>query len=181
MEITPIFTEKLASFKYDDLYKSEYHKRMDNWNDFDYIYDKALNNNITVDSIDQFVDEIFIDREFIRGEIKRGCDDNCLFDLFTSIHNNPVNLIKYEESKAKFFIDSYNKYKNNIRLSKLRLYALRITNKCFIITGGAIKFSQAMQGHPDTQKELDNLKLCRDFLLEESFCDEDIIDNIFYN
>lgn len=179
MEITPIFTEKLASFKYDNLFKSEYHKRMDNWYDNEYLFDKAIENNIDEDNIDQFIDKIFYDREFIRGEIKRGCQEDCLFDLFTSIHNNPISLLKYEESKAKFLIKLKNKYKD--RRSVLRIYALRITNNFFIITGGAIKFSQTMQEHPDTLFELNKLKDCREFLIEEDYCDEDMIDNIFYN
>ncbi|MGV0854823.1 hypothetical protein ACTS9E_04415 [Empedobacter brevis] len=180
MKITPIFAEKLASFKYDDYFDSEYHKKLDNWQDFDYIYDKAIENEINEDIIDQYIDQIFYDREFIRGEIMRGCKEDCLFDLFTSLHNNPIKVLKYEESKAKFLIKLNNKYPN--RLSFLRLYALRITNNFFIITGGAIKFSQKMQDHPDTLMELSNLKICREFLKEENYyCDEDMIDNIFYN
>ena len=39
----------------------------------------------------------------------------------------------------------------------LRLYAIRIDENCFVITGGAIKLTHLMKDRPHTQRELDKL------------------------
>jgi hypothetical protein len=42
-----------------------------------------------------------------------------------------------------------------------------------VITGGAIKMSQTMQGHPDTDNELIKLKEARAYLKQNDVFDED--------
>lgn len=175
MEICTIFDEKLFSFKYDNFFKSEYDKKLHDWQDFDHIYIKAIENDIDISLIDQFFDEIFYDREFFRKEIEQNVISNSLFDIFKCLDDYSRNIISLEPSKAKIYIQKEK------RLSRLRFYSLRVNNEKFIITGGAIKFTLRMEDHPDTLLELNRLQNCRKFLIESSkdFDDNNILDNIF--
>lgn len=173
MKISCIFAERLYSFIYDSLYESEYEKKLYEWQDFDYIYDKAFENNVDITLIDQFFNEIFFDREFFINEINRCASQNSLFEIFKSLKNYTSQIISYEESKGKIYIKEKN------RLSRLRLYSLRVNNTCFLVTGGAIKFSLKMEDHLDTLEELEKLKKGRQFLIDSDFNEDDIIDNLF--
>lgn len=46
----------------------------------------------------------------------------------------------------------------------IRIYAIRIEENTFIVTGGAIKLTRAMPEHPDTAEELEKIKKCKKFL-----------------
>ena len=54
----------------------------------------------------------------------------------------------------------------------LRLYAVRIDQNVFTITGGAIKMSQAMQDHPNTAQALRDLDVTRRYLQEHGVVDD---------
>ncbi|NLA24310.1 MAG: hypothetical protein GX879_05015, partial [Bacteroidales bacterium] len=50
--------------------------------------------------------------------------------------------------------------------NQLRYYAIKIDDNCFLITGGAIKMSQKMQEHPDTNNELKKLNKAKEYFKE---------------
>ncbi|MBK8833138.1 MAG: hypothetical protein IPN60_20280 [Saprospiraceae bacterium] len=54
--------------------------------------------------------------------------------------------------------------KQKARKNYLRLYAIRIDEDCFVITGGAIKLTHLMEDSPHTSKELTKLEKARSFL-----------------
>jgi ABC-type multidrug transport system ATPase subunit len=54
--------------------------------------------------------------------------------------------------------------KGKIINNKLRLYAVKLSEEVYIITGGAIKMSQRMEQHPCTVKELSKLFQARQYL-----------------
>lgn len=55
---------------------------------------------------------------------------------------------------------------------RLRIYAIKIDEACYLITGGAIKLTQKMQGHPATKECLNQLKRVRNFLVDQNITDE---------
>ena len=57
--------------------------------------------------------------------------------------------------------------------SWLRIYAIRIEPDVYIITGGAIKLTATMQDRKHTQRELDKLNACREFLKANGVFDQD--------
>ncbi len=57
--------------------------------------------------------------------------------------------------------------------SWLRVYAIRVEKNVFVITGGAIKLTHAMQDRAHTQKELGKLNQCRQYLLDNGVFDSD--------
>ena len=60
----------------------------------------------------------------------------------------------------------------------LRIYALRISQDLFIVTGGAIKLTQTMQQHADTKRELERISQAKDFLTSKGITTAD--DLIYY-
>jgi len=81
---------------------------------------------------------------------------------------------------AAFLKPLYNHEYNEVNLSKqkgrknyLRIYALRIENNLFVITGGAIKFTLLMEEREHTANELIKIERCRNFLRENGVMDAD--------
>ena len=57
--------------------------------------------------------------------------------------------------------------------SWLRIYAIKLANGVYIITGGAIKLTATMQEREHTQAELAKMEMVRNFLLNEGIIDDD--------
>ena len=88
------------------------------------------------------------------------------------------------ESKFQPLDDSETKI---IELSKakskknwLRLYAIKITDNRFIITGGAIKLTEKMEDHPLTNDELIKLDKIKNLLIDSGVFDGDSFDDALY-
>ena len=58
-------------------------------------------------------------------------------------------------------------------VSWLRLYAIRLEEGSFIITGGAIKLTETMPERTHTFQELAKMEKVRNFLLDENIVDRD--------
>ena len=56
---------------------------------------------------------------------------------------------------------------------KLRLYAVRIDENLFLITGGVIKIVHKMKEHPDTQREKQKLQTAKMYLQRNYVFDSD--------
>jgi hypothetical protein len=55
----------------------------------------------------------------------------------------------------------------------LRIYALKVCDDMYIITGGAIKLTDNMDERAHTQKELQKLDICKQYLRSKGIIDED--------
>lgn len=61
-----------------------------------------------------------------------------------------------------------------------RIYAVKVDDGCYVITGGAIKITRGMSEAPHTKIELDKLNYVHDALLEEGLTDKvSFLDYIF--
>jgi hypothetical protein len=80
-----------------------------------------------------------------------------LDDLFTPLFKNE-ELYEYQEQKAYGPDDK----------SWLRLYAIRITDNMYVITGGAIKLTENMNTRTHLKEELYKLKLALQFLRDNN-------------
>lgn len=172
MKLNSIFAGQLYSFILENNKKCEYQKKLDDWEDFNHIYQKAKEFNIK--NIDNFYDEIFFDRELLIEAIKYNARNKSLNLLFKNLHNKSLVLEKFEESKLKLHEKNPNR---DFTLSRLRLYALRVENDCFFITGGLIK-SKPDLSCKDGQIETQKLKKLREFLIYEEKNQSAIFDNI---
>ena len=57
--------------------------------------------------------------------------------------------------------------------SWLRIYAIKLEQGVYIITGGAIKLTLRMDERDHTRRELEKMEKVRQYLLEENIVDED--------
>jgi cell division protein FtsB len=53
------------------------------------------------------------------------------------------------------------------------LFAIKIDYHCFVITGGTIKFHHLNKDRPHTQKEMQKMDRCRDYLKDNGVFDAD--------
>lgn len=80
-----------------------------------------------------------------------------LQQLFKPLNNSESNLRELQLSKGSI--------KNrNIRNPKLRIYAVRINDNTYVVTGGAIKLTKYMEEREHTLKELNKVKRAKTWL-----------------
>lgn len=160
MKIVDIFAHTLFTFHYQGEVDNEYDRLMDNWTDVSFLRSYAKKNK--VENINQFVKDRLKDAEQIQ-------------DLLEEITSNKEPLEYYfrtlfdNESGAKIL----SLQKGKIEKNGIRLYAIKIDENCFVITGGAIKMSQTMQDHPDSNEELKKIHRAKSFLQENTIVDKD--------
>lgn len=143
-----------------------------NWSNFNYLLDFFLNN---LDDLQNFfhverVREAIQDTFEDAGELEKLILDfpytenlDGLFHPLSLADNRAVELTR---EKAR-------NWERERHASWLRVYAIRVEKNVFIVTGGAIKLTPAMQDRPQTQAELDKMNKCRDFLKANGIFDQD--------
>lgn len=143
-----------------------------NWSNFNYLLDFFLNN---LDDLQNFfhverVREAIQDTFEDAGELEKLILDfpytenlDGLFHPLSLADNRAVELTR---EKAR-------NWERERHASWLRVYAIRVEKNVFIVTGGAIKLTPAMQDRPHTQAELDKMNKCRDFLKANGIFDQD--------
>jgi len=87
-----------------------------------------------------------------------------------------------KEPLNTFFVPFHNQeYRNDVLLSqqkgklnknRLRIYAIKIDDNCFVITGGAIKLSQSTQENKENDREVTKMKNARDYLIRKDVFDD---------
>ena len=65
--------------------------------------------------------------------------------------------------------------------SWLRIYAIRLSEGVYVITGGAIKLTLKMEEREHTQLELVKMEKVRRFLLEKDVIDDDSFEDYIRN
>ncbi len=160
MKIVDIFAYTLFAFQYQGEVDNEYDRLMDNWTDVSFLRSYAKKNN--VENINQFVKDRLKDAEQIQDLLEEITTNNEPLEFyFRTLFDN--------ESGAKIL----SLQKGKIEKNGIRLYAIKIDENCFVITGGAIKMSQTMQDHPDSNEELKKIHRAKSFLHENTIVDKD--------
>jgi hypothetical protein len=160
MRIVDIFAEHLFAFHYSNEVENEYDRLIENWTDVDYLRKYAKRNNVK--DINKFVKDRLKDAEQIQ-------------DLLEEITSNKEPLEFYFKalSDSEIGVKILSLQKGKINNNGIRLYAIKIDENLFVITGGAIKMSQTMQAHDDSNQELIKIKKAKSFLLENGVVDID--------
>lgn len=169
MKIVSIFAEKLFAFHYADEAENELKRLLNQWNDVAYLYqflkeneqDVKSNSELKSTSIETLINQIVTDANRIDDLLKilSSNETKKLDSFFKSLHN----------SEYQFQTLSLQKGRKNY----LRIYALRIDENCFVITGGAIKFHHLMQERVHTNIELQKLEKAKQFLKANDVFDTD--------
>lgn len=159
MKIVRIFADQLFAFHYEGEKDNEYDRLMELWTDMAFLNKYAQENGI--ENIAGFSNDILDDAEQIQ-------------DFLENLNQNKEPYRFYfeplQESENRKILAFQ---KGKIKQSRLRYYAIKLSDNCFVITGGAIKMSQAMQEHPDTNNELIKLERARKYLNKNGVFDED--------
>ncbi|MDP1814106.1 MAG: hypothetical protein Q8K92_06620 [Leadbetterella sp.] len=169
MRIETIFAQQLFAFVLPDGEEvsplNELDRLLELWTDTEYLFQFAKD-NLTGINIAKYVRERQEDVEQIQDIIEKISKDETLkFEtFFQPLHNEEYQVKSLSLQKAKT--------KHGHRRNELRLYAIKIDENCFVITGGAIKLTQAVQEHPLTAVEFEKLKICRQFLKDNGVFDD---------
>lgn len=171
MEIIDTFVPCLYAFKFPDESSDELERVFDEWADPMYLFQFFEENNKDIDiTIAQAIDKIQKEAKFLRDRLIELASEepNKLNDLFKNLNNYEYTAKLLQEQKAR------NRW--------LRLYAIKIDDNNYVITGGTIKLDNQhlMQDKAHTQKELDKINKCRDYLKDEGVIDDDSFQEIFF-
>ena len=161
MEIVCIFAERLFAFRYPEEEDNEYDRLLNLWNDEEYVYNflKENREDIPKDKdIWQVADHITEDAEKIDEIlINIGAEDKTLSCFFRPLHNLETGARVLSLQKG--------------RQSYLRIYAIKIDEDIFVITGGAIKLHHLMEEREHTKAELQKLHNAREYSNENGVYD----------
>ena len=158
MKIIAIFAEKLYACQYDNEGFNEYARLMNLWTNVVYLREYAKENKIS--DVLRFANEIREDAEFIQDLIATiGKRNAPLASFFKPLNNLETSIKVLSLQKGRRY--------------RLRIYAIKLDENLFLITGGAIKLTFKMQDHPDTQNEKDKLDWVKTYLKRNHVFDND--------
>lgn len=165
MKIVDIFAKKLCSIAYKKVGSEEYdiceyERLLDLWTDVSYLRQYAITNKVK--DVNTFVKARLRDAEQIEDFLEELTGENMPLDAyFHQLHNNETGFKSLSLRKGKAS-----------KRDGLRLYAIKIDDDCFLITGGAIKMSLENKDHKDTREEMKKIANVKSFLQ-----DNDVIDS----
>jgi hypothetical protein len=164
MKIIRIFADQLFAFHYDSEKLNELHRLLTLWNDTAYLYEfvnehkaDAPKNAPILSLVNQLIDNA--------NDIDETLNDTAtdpqknLEVFFKPLNNQEYHIVELSKQKG--------------RKNYLRLFAIKIDNNCFVITGGAIKFHQLNKNRPHTKTEMQKMDRCRDYLRDKGVFDAD--------
>jgi hypothetical protein len=160
MKIDAIFAPSLFAFHYSGEVDNEYDRLMDHWTDVSYLRKYAKDNAVA--NINQFVKDRLKDAEQIQDVLEE-----------ITINNQPLEFYFRTLFDTEAGIKTLSLQKGKIIKNGIRIYAIKIDTNCFVITGGAIKMTQTMQDHPDSNNELTKIKTAKEYLQQHSIFDTD--------
>lgn len=163
---------RLWAVRYDGANDNELFRLFDQWNDVMWLrnFFKENINDLSayfkITDINQAISDTIDDSEILEGVILDISPEANLDLIFRPLSNNRTIAEMLEKMKARG-------ERTNRHDSWLRIYAIRLADGKYIITGGAIKLTATMQERPHTQAELDKIEKVRCFLLDEGIVDDD--------
>jgi hypothetical protein len=178
MKIVAIFAvenNSLLSVQFDKEESDEFTLLFDKWNDIEFLEQFFEDNkadlqsgffgNISIEeAVFRTIDEAEMLEEYIRTVAQTGKvnpEESRLDLLFSSLHKNDYS-IQLLQSKAY----------GSGRRSWLRLYAIRIAENLYVVSGGAIKLTETMNNRPHLLRELQKLKVTQHYLKEIDLLNE---------
>ena len=178
MKIIPTFVSCLYTFKYSENKVDELERVFDEWSDPLFL-DEFFEENekdITI-SIEEAISKVQSEATYLRKKLLKlaNANPNQLYELFKNLNNDETNSKELSKQKAPY--------------RWLRLYAIKIAENNYVITGGTIKLDSGaikfnnqyqMQDRPHTNKELIKINKCRDYLKEHGAYDDDSFQEIFF-
>jgi hypothetical protein len=181
-----IFVEKYTMMTFDDitedgrLWAVRYDGESDNvlytlfdqWNDVMWLRSffkenmNDLSSYFKITDVNEAIYHTIEDSEKLQCLIMDITPDADLDAIFRPLENSRTKDILLGKEKARL-------RKEVKHASWLRIYALKLANGIYIITGGAIKLTATMQERSHTLAELTKMEKVRQFLLDEQIIDDE--------
>jgi len=171
LEIIAIYRQYIYSIQYDDQEENEFDRLFDLWNDVEYLTQFLEDNQEYLSSTvwQQTPEPEDAARQILEEATK-------LEELFDSLYNNVLEGRKPDFDNHFKFLEGDYKYSlqwppmksyGTIRPSLLRMYAIKMKENVYLITGGGIKLADKIQNSPDLKDHvLQNIEKVRSFLKE---------------
>jgi hypothetical protein len=169
MKIVPIFVsanvdDGLSSIHLSGEAKNEFDNFFDLLNDIEWLYNFFIQNRLDLNS--GYFGNISVKTAISRTLDEAQQMENLLYDLSEKgFASNSINLqsVFRPLNNFEYAIVTHQKSKAKVRRGWLRLYAIRLAENCYLVTGGAIKLTFDMRrGH--LQLELNKLEQAKRFL-----------------
>lgn len=164
---------------------NEYDKTFDQWYDPEYLLkyckenQRELFGNFGLFKLEDFVEDVYKEVELLEDlfldfrDNYLGVNNSRLQEIFKPLDNFQHTLVPLQPTKARIGPTKLYKY------PVLRMYAIKISESSFIVTGGCIKFTFKMDDMPECKLQRIRLGRVIDFLKEESCHDQDDL-NYYY-
>ncbi len=163
---------RLWAVKYDEASDNALGVVLDQWNDVTWLYQffreniADLSSYFKITDVGQAVYDTIEDAERLQCLIMDISPDADLDKIFRHLEPERMNDIVLGKEKAR--VD------NRLRhTSWLRIYAIKLSQGVYIITGGAIKLTATMQERQHTLDELSRMEKVRNFLINENIVDSE--------
>ena len=184
MKIVAIFAvenNSLLSVQFDKEESDEFTLLFDKWNDIEFLEQFFEDNkadlqsgffgNISIEeAVFRTIEEAEMLEQHIRTVAQKGKlnpEESRLDLLFSPLHKNDYST-QLLQSKAY----------GQGRRTWLRLYAVRIAENLYVVSGGGIKLTATMNDRPHLIRELEKLKVTQRYLKEIDLLNEDDYDYI---
>lgn len=142
------------------------------WNDVSWLRDffksniEDLSLYFKITDVNEAIYDTIEDADRLQCLIMDLSPDVNLDNLFRHFEPNRMNEMLLGKEKAKL-------QNRSSHASWLRIYAIKLSNGIYIITGGAIKLTASMQERQHTIEELRKMERVRNFLLDKNIIDND--------
>ena len=152
--------------------KNELALLFDTWNDMEYLMLFFIDNfndlreMFHIERISDAIEDTLDDAEQLERLILDIPFTDHLDELFQPLGMMDMSMRELTREKAR-------NWDRVGHASWLRVYAIRLEENVFVITGGAIKLTRTMQERPHTQEQLDRLNRCRQYLIDNGVFDTD--------
>lgn len=163
---------RLWAVRYDGMQDNALFTLFDQWNDVMWLRNffkenwQDMQSYFKVTSVNEAIRDTIEDSERLEEIIMDISPDADLDRLFRPLENYRTSDILLGKEKARL--------KRTMRHSSwLRIYAIKLADGVYIVTGGAIKLTFKMEEREHTRKELEKLEKVRSFLLNENIIDDE--------
>lgn len=157
--------DRIWAVRYNDQEDNELYKLFENWNDVSFLrsffteHKDDLSKNFRILNVDVAIKDTLEDASELEAVILDFDENTDLDSFFTPLRDgNPDYYLERSKGKGE---------KRRGHASWLRIYALKIKENSYLITGGAIKLTHTMQEKEHTLKELSKLFSVRQSLWKE--------------
>ena len=163
---------RLWAVRYDGESDNVLYTLFDQWNDVMWLRSffkenmNDLSSYFKITDVNEAIYHTIEDSEKLQCLIMDITPDADLDAIFRPLENSRTKDMLLGKEKARL-------RKEVKHASWLRIYALKLANGIYIITGGAIKLTATMQERSHTLAELTKMEKVRQFLLDEQIIDDE--------